>query len=142
MCGYKPIYCIQFWVRIISLSVNVLLVWLHKQHCFVPRTSFAETMGLHLKPGRVVIVGVDDCGIPAFFEIKEIFRTATVLLGLERIKVVEYSPHFHSWMIVKEDVPEKKLLDVNLLFTRQCLCPRSLPSVPNRYKFITLKHAF
>ena len=107
----------------------------------INRASTASTRGMKLKPDVVVVTEVDDMAMPHFSCIQEIFveGNGRILLGTHVSEVIEYSSHFHSWII--RPTRERKIVPVDSLCTRQCLTGRRINTLPITYKLVTLKYA-
>ncbi len=99
-------------------------------------------MGLHFKKGKVVITGEDECDVPIFWEIQDIYvMSNNVYLALASTVIQHYSSHYHAWIISSDPSAQKKVIHVTSIHSRQCLHPHSISSVPSRFKFVTLKFA-
>ena len=57
-----------------------------------------------------------------------------VLLGLLSQEIVQFSEHYHSWII-----QEAKAISLVVLLAE--FIPRTIPTAPSTYKFITLKYS-
>lgn len=99
--------------------------------------------GLHLKSGGVVITSphVESTESPEFAVIEEIFMLPTkqVLLGVKMLEVIDYSSHYHSWLVKHTDV--KRAVNFNDLCSHQILHARASNICFGVVKFITLKFA-
>ncbi len=76
-----------------------------------------------VKPGAMLLTSVDDCGVPHFGSIEEVFVDCTqqVFVGLRLAETVEYLSHFHSWVIRQTDALQLCMLESpTLLWPRQC----------------------
>ena len=88
-----------------------------------------------------MITGVNDCGQPNFYKIKENYvKDGSSIFGVESQEIIQHSSHYHAWVVM--DSSEKHIITLDSLYTRQCLYSRSLSSAPSNYTFLTLKFSF
>lgn len=67
-------------------------------------------------------------------------KDGNAIFGVEHQEIIQYSRHYHAWVVV--DNPEKCIVSLDSLYTRQCLYARSLSCAPSNYSFLTLKFSF
>ena len=80
-----------------------------------------ETLGMNLKPGVVVIESIKSKSNPTFCKIEQMFMVNNeLLLGVMCLDTVEYSAHYHSW-VVQEKENHQLVLPANHIPTRQVL---------------------
>ena len=84
-----------------------------------------ETSGMKLKPGVVMIESIKSKSYPTFCRIEQMFIVNNeVLLGVKCLDILEYSIHYHSWIVEEKErcqliLPAKKILTKQVL----TLCP-------------------
>ena len=103
-------------------------------------TKHAEKDGMKFKPGRVVITSIKDGTHLQFARIEEIFVDhSKVVLGLQTLTVIEFSDHYHSWVVTS--TPKLSTLFAKDLPSRQVLTLRSVRGTHWNQYFVTLKYA-
>ena len=101
------------------------------------RTSSVKVDGHFVKPGVILLTGVDNTGTPQLSEVSEILvdRSNRLYCGIKLVAVIEYSSHFHSWAI--ELTQTKKLILLSELHIIQLSVPRTSSS---GIVFVSFKH--
>lgn len=107
---------------------------------FLYSSQSAEMHGLKLKVGVAIITCTKDRIDPEFAEIQSIFVTDNKLyLGCTALGIVEYSTHYHSWIVQKQE--QRILVDAKDIPSKQILTLRPVRGTFTMQFFITLKHA-
>ena len=123
------LHCIMTCIRL-CLQVHVL-------SCS-PQT--VEVSGMKLKTGVAVLYSTKEKTDPKFAMLTKLFMCdGKVLLGLKELEVVQYSEHYHSWIV--EPTPQRMILPVMHLPCRQVLTPRPVQATFSKL-FVTLHYAF
>ena len=98
--------------------------------------------GIHLKAGAVIVLSphTQETESPSFAFIKEIFilPTKEVLLGVKMIEVLDYSTHYHSWLVKHTD--NNHVVNFRDLYSPQVLHARSSNYSFGIVKLLTLKY--
>lgn len=95
---------------------------------------------MKLIPGNAVITSIKDPTDLHFARIEELFViNSKILLGLITLNVVEYSKHYHSWIVEVSSV--HSAVHVKDIPSRQVLTLRPVRGTFWKYFFVTLKYA-
>ena len=91
---------------------------------FLYSAESAEMYGLKFKVGMAIITRTKDRIDPKFAEVQGIYIIDNKLyLGSTTLGIVEYSTHYHSWIVEKQeqrilidakDIPSKQILTLGL----------------------------
>ena len=100
----------------------------------------AEMYGLKFKVGVAIIACTNDRINPKFVEVRHIYIIDNKLyLGGTTLGIVEYSTHYHSWIVEKEE--QRMLIDAKDTSSKQILTLRPVRGTFNMQFFITPKYA-
>lgn len=124
------------------MNFNVIS-WLYINYYkfFLCRTKFVHNEGTTYRCRDVVILNINECNIPTFCVIEDIFiKDGMALLGLLSQEIVQFSEHYHSWIIQDQCPSQSYLTPIDSLYCRQSLYPRTISTAPSTFKFITLKY--
>ena len=94
-----------------------------------------------LKSGVAIIYCTEDRSDPKFAMISKMFMIDNrLLLGLKILDVIQYSLHYHSWIV--EPTQQILVIPAGNIPTRQVLILRPIRGSISKQFFITLKYAF
>ena len=100
--------------------------------------QMVETLGMSLKPGVVVIESIKSKSNPTFCKIEQMFMVNNeLLLGVMCLDIVEYSTHYHSWVVQEKENCRLALLASNIP-TRQVLTLHPVRDTLYKQYFLTL----
>ena len=95
---------------------------------------------MKLKQGVAVITSTSDITALQFAKVEELFViNGDIVLGRHALKVLEYSDHYHSWIVEHDHV--YLVSYVKDLPSRQTLTLRPVRGTYWKSSFLTLKYA-
>ena len=108
--------------------------------CLCYSAENAKMHGLKLKVGVAIITCTKDRINPKFAEVQRIYIIDNKLyLGGTTLGIVEYSTHYHSWIVEKQE--QRILIDAKDISNKQILTLRPVRGTFTMQFFITLKYA-
>lgn len=100
----------------------------------------AEMYGMKFKLGVAIITCTKDKIDPKFAEVQSIYIINNKMyLGGTSLEILEYSTHYHSWIVQKQE--QRILIDAKVIPSKQILTLRPVRGTYTMQFFITLKHA-
>ena len=99
-----------------------------------------KSCGMVLKKGGVVVTASNQDS-PEFGQISEIFVLSpqNIILGLKLMEVLEYSSHYHSWLV--RETETLYVTELRNLVSLHILQPRPMCNAMAVVNFVALKYS-